>query len=751
MNSSLVFINAPQAWVIVLLIFPALLGLSLLPYWKAIKNYSPERPRRWAITCAALRMLCLVLVCALLMQPRINQRSTISEPAPLAVVIDGSTSMSHNDTSAGSRSQWAANFMASEVLDTLESRYSVKYYQAGDTLSLSQRDAEVGAPSSVSAIGESLLKLEAEYRGRRLPDILLISDGRSNDGRSLAQAASVLAQKRMRISSIGVGTDNSVPDLVLEQLQSAQQVLSGDVALFTLRLKAHSATQIAAADIELRDQQGNLLDTRIVQQPNAEGVQLVLSATFTQAGNYSLTAKVKPAIGEVNLSNNVIRFNLEVLNTKVRVLYVEGKPRWEYRFLKERLIRATNDIEVQCWLTEADRQFEQEHSTALPSLESIPTDVETLLDNYDVIILGDVSPYKISYDPLASQDFINSVAKFVERGGGLLMLAGPQHNPLQYLETAVGKMLPVIIDPNAQPLNSAFRPQPADLQHPHPASLLNANLQENTALWQNATPLWWMFPSQKLKNGAQAWLVDAERENEFGPLVIAASHNVPSGRVAFFGTDETWRWRFPAGEKYVQSFWRASLRYLASARLHNNRGRIRLESERSIVELNDNVIIEARILDSGYQPIIYDDGIPLFNSAGEQVLSLRLNASADEVSYRATYHADQLGDLKLYITENSEAQSAVSARLNLRVVLTSKEMADLTLNSAALQNLATSTSGKYYTTDNAEEALLDLQGAQPIVKIVDEQFSFVKPWWIFALFFSAIVAEWLLRKRNNKC
>ena len=78
-------------------------------------------------------------------------------------------------------------------------------------------------------------------------------------------------------------------------------------------------------------------------------------------------------------------------------------------------------------------------------------------------------------------------------------------------------------------------------------------------------------------------------------------------------------------------------------------------------------------------------------------------------------------------------------------------MADLTLNSSGLQNLATQTGGVYYTADKLQDILNDLDGGQPIVRVIDEQFAFIKPWWVFALFFVAIVSEWLIRKKNNLC
>jgi hypothetical protein len=65
--------------------------------------------------------------------------------------------------------------------------------------------------------------------------------------------------------------------------------------------------------------------------------------------------------------------------------------------------------------------------------------------------------------------------------------------------------------------------------------------------------------------------------------------------------------------------------------------------------------------------------------------------------------------------------------------------------------LAAQTNGSYLAANNAAQALNFLDGGKPIVRVVDQKFSFIKPWWAFSVFFAAIVGEWIIRKRRNQC
>jgi hypothetical protein len=128
------------------------------------------------------------------------------------------------------------------------------------------------------------------------------------------------------------------------------------------------------------------------------------------------------------------------------VLYIDGYPRWEYRYLKNLLLRADENLVMQVYLLSATVDFVQESSPGLDSLTSVPISRKELLDNYDVVILGDVSPSSISPDPAKCEEFMASLREFVQRGGGLLLQAGEYDNPRDFVDTPLEELVPVVLD-----------------------------------------------------------------------------------------------------------------------------------------------------------------------------------------------------------------------------------------------------------------------------------------------------------------
>ncbi|HEX9794450.1 MAG TPA: hypothetical protein VGC54_10750, partial [Planctomycetota bacterium] len=605
----LLFENLPPAWVLGLVLLPGVLALAFLAYRR------PARPRLRRRTLAVLRAGLLALALFLAFGPFLRESRTRTEPAPLALLMDDSASMQRTDLLAPqARADLAAlgievpaeagrlpllkGLLASPWRSTLEERYELQAYRFAERLTPTPVDGSaLEGQGRATALGDALLGLLAENRGRRLPDVVLFSDGRSNRGAELGPVAARLGAEGVRVHVVGMGDPRPAPNLALERVQAPDLVLEGDDATFLLRVRATGAEIPSEVVVRLRDETGQILREVRVDPVGEAGAQFTMVARMDHAGQRRLVAEVEALPRETSLEDNRLELGVEVKAVRIRVLYVDGKPRWEYRYLATRLVRARRDVRVQVWLADAERGFLQEASADAPRLRRVPATVEELLDNYDVVILGDLDPGDLGADPLAGAQFLEAVAEFVRRGGGLLLAAGPRHNPAAFRGSAIEPLLPVVIGREGEPKALPVRPEPPNPELPHPVSLLDEKPQRSIELWRSAEPLWWYQPVERLRPGAQAWLVHPEAGNRFGPYVIAAGGYAPEGWVGWIGTDETWRWRWPGGERYVERFWRTMLRHVAAGRLRGGAGRVRLDVDRSRLELGDSVLVEARLRD----------------------------------------------------------------------------------------------------------------------------------------------------------
>ena len=122
-----------------------------------------------------------------------------------------------------------------------------------------------------------------------------------------------------------------------------------------------------------------------------------------------------------------------VRKEKLRVLYVDSEPRYEFRYLKNYLER-DETIDLNVVLLSSDPNYSEQDRSAMPTFPAAKDD----LFAYDVVIFGDAD---ISY---LSQSQMQNLVEFVtERGGGVLFVAGELFNPLAYHGTPLELLLPI--------------------------------------------------------------------------------------------------------------------------------------------------------------------------------------------------------------------------------------------------------------------------------------------------------------------
>ncbi|HEX8914644.1 MAG TPA: hypothetical protein VF796_20000 [Humisphaera sp.] len=240
-----------------------------------------------------------------------------------------------------------------------------------------------------------------------------------------------------------------------------------------------------------------------------------------------------------------------------RVLYVEGYPRWDYRYLVQWLAR-DRGVLSSVYLASADPKATQPGDRPI---SRVPETADEFA-GYEVVILGDVDPR------LLTDQQMTLLARRVEAGAGLVMLAGARHDPAAYRGTPLAAALPVELP--AEParaggvVKEGFQIVVTAEGKRSPCFRFRDDPASNEKALAELDPLFWSAAGVTAKPGATVWAVHPTpgADGKRAPLMVAGEHG--KGRVLYIGFDDTWRWRRMAGEASAfDAFWTGAIRAVA--------------------------------------------------------------------------------------------------------------------------------------------------------------------------------------------
>jgi len=783
-HAALRFLDLPAAWVIVLIILPIFAFVTWIGYAR-----EPITTTLRAVLSLA-RIAAFVLLFGVLSRPvMVERREEVYAPEVL-VLLDDSASMRRKDAYTGdaqtrlglervsgrtpseaTRLELAQGAVKSQVLPILKQRgYVPKLFSFSQGATpISDLDAPTGRGSGTH-LGDSVSQAMASHRGRHVTDIVIVSDGRSNGGLPPLEAARAVGAAGIPIHTLIVGDTRPEKNAVIEPIEAPSEALQGDELAITVRVLGRgtdSGTNTMVVLEELDSVAGNdriVAESRVELTEEGQRVVLVAPDANLRTGERRFRVSLPPLEGETMVDDNRLEFLVHVSPAVMRVLYVEGYPRWEYRFVKNLLLRADENIIAQCYLLSATRDFPQESSRDVPVLTAVPTTREELLDRYDVVILGDVDPMQISSDSAQGALFIKSLREFVEAGGGVLFQAGEYHNPRALRSTELEDVLPVVLDPIGAlgfrgDTRREFRPTVETPLQPHEILRLHPDPEITRLLWEDEVDglrgFYWYMPIQKEKPGTEVLLRHPEdlsvQTGEHIPLMVTG--HFPSGRTIFLALDSTYRWRYHYGDRYLETFWRNAIRWLALGRLKSGDRRYRLETTRSAYDLEDRVIFEARVLDEDFRPS-KNPGQKIFWSGPDgtpREFDLGLVAGRPGV-YRGGLLVDRPGIYRAWIEaevrQGSETRIQRVSPTEFEVLLPSRENADPSPDPETLRLLASKTGGRALDLANAgrlaDEFPGDEERREPISSRLEDAWD---NWTTLLIALGLLATEWILRKR----
>jgi uncharacterized membrane protein len=643
-------------------------------------------------------------------------------------MLDTSGSMTFNEGGT-TRMDQAQSLLTPESLEEIADIYTILPYGFSATANTLDSFSTLPEPGVATNLGQSILQTLRQATGASLGAVILVSDGADNSGAISQAEMSEIAAYGVPVHSVGLGRENIPEDLELTEVLLPEKALPGTtlsarVGILhdqggTARIKVYDGdTFLSTEEIALSDGQNMTLAFIDIEVP--------------EPGQLDLRFTLDPIDNESNLANNTRARVVDVEESRYKVLYVEGEPRWEYKFMQ----RALNDdpsIQLSTLLKVTPNKYYRQGIESPEQLENgFPTERAELFD-YDALIMGSLNAAELTSE---QQEMIRDFVS--ERGGSFMMLAGLNGLGLGgWGETVVNEILPSRL--NAE--EAAFIREKApvaltDSGRLAPMLQFSDSESENDRLWSELPEVADYQQIGPLRPAATT-LLGVNVEGRIQPLLVTQPYG--RGQSYILATGGTWRWQMslPVADMRHETFWRQLTRALVansprpfelSSRIENEEIKVRAQVRDPDSEENQGLAISAVV-----------------SSENNDVVSLELQpVSGQPGVYEAGFKPEQTGlysiDAISRVGETLVSSSTTAVRYDQ-----GQEIFNVRQNKPLLERVAQVTGGQYWTPEQWNEIPEAI--SYSTAGITEQQISYL---WDAPFFFLLLILlktlEWLLRR-----
>lgn len=571
------------------------------------------RKRAWLFFLRLLTVLVLLLA---MLRPGLTLTRTGQTAQSVAVLVDTSLSM-QLPSGSGNRTRWE---LEKAALASLKSQHeqlgkdvkwqiftydtSMRKLAAGQddaSFSLTEPPSEDAAWNSlpklpegpVTDVAKPLADILTAQTDPPLLGIVWMGDATQtvrNEVADAQQASRNFAQLDIPLFLIGIGPrsgSSDTRDQAVEGVPDQLEAFTKNTVAIRGTLRAiglqNQSLKIKVFQVE-QNQEPKLLAQSVAQaKQNDQSLPFQIPITAPDPGAYQLLVRAEPIEGEATLLNNEMNTFLNVRDSGSRVLYIEGEPRQEQKFIRTGLADSP-DIQIDfLWIPQSSKK-------------KWPVNLGDRLRSeiYDCIILGDVD------SDVFGKEGIEQIVKMVEEGTGLITLGGYHaYASGGYDQTSLAKILPIQLPNNVRQefekeVNGAGHivgELPVIPRDQHPVTQLNASddgtgeasAEENAMLWTKLRPLLGINRWGELQQRPGVQVIAETTGNT--PLIV--SGDAGRGRVLSIAFDTSYRWWRSGQSALHRKFWRQSV--LWTMRREDTEEGIRIEMPRRSLSLGESV------------------------------------------------------------------------------------------------------------------------------------------------------------------
>ena len=705
----------------------------------AYKNVAPDK---YSTGLVVLRALTFTVLAFIFLRPVLNISTVLPQESYMAVVIDNSESMKIKDDGQVSRGeQLLKQFEATKFFDRLQDKFKVRIYRF-------DRDAErIEKPDRLNFEGkrtrlESATDLLNQELGTvPLSGVVLITDGSDNASKQWTESLSRLESRKIPFYTVGVGSENITHDAEIVKVTAPRETLKESTAVVDVSYRSHGFAG-RKATLYVREN-GVLLKSEEVTLP-ADGqisektIDLPVKNEGTRLFSFSLQAP-DDRIPE----NNTLDSLVEIKNDHPQILYIEGEPRWEFKFLR-RAIQDDPNIRLVTLLRSSQNKFYRQGIDKEEMLaEGFPKKREELFQ-YKGLIFGSIE------STFFTQDQLKNVVDFVStRGGGYLMMGG--RNSFaggKYQNSPIADILPVqMATEDRIPIIGRLKLAITDYGRTHPLMKLSPDASANTKQWSDLPPLNDFNKTLDAKVGGIVLARgQSDQRGNVDPILLAYQR-YGRGRTMAFTSGSSWRWQMEMDheDQTYELFWKQILRWL----VNTSPDPVMITSDKDTYLPGESVRLSSEISNKSFERMNNAKVIAkVTNPAGiTESVAMDWNG-AQEGTYQSELNVTEPGIYHVDVEAAQGSENLGTNRTAFQVQDRPVEYYDALLNTRLLQSVATATGGRYYPLSRIGDVPDDAVYVEGETSFVEQKELWDVP-FLFMLLCMTLAGEWFWRKKRG--
>ena len=699
-------------------------------------------PRDRAVLLA-LRLAGLAIVLVALMHPILVVSEAVPQRNVVGVLVDDSRSMRIADLNGTTRADAVRHLLGtrdSSLYRALADKFVVRLFRFSGN---GERVAQLGDltyDGVRTQLGPALEAARQELTGVPLSGLVLVSDGADNSTGSLTDAVMSLGARHVPVFTVGVGRERFTKDIEVSRVEAPRNVLKGASLVVDVLVAQRGYTGDKVQMIV--EDGGRIVSTQSVTlSGDGEAIPVRVRVPTTEAGARVLTFRIPPQPGEMVAQNNTQQAIVNVSDRREKILYIEGEPRSEMRFLRN-AVRDDKNLQIVTLQRLAKDQFRRfSVDDSLDLVAGFPKTRDELFA-YKGIILGSIEASYFTGDQLRMlADFVS------ERGGGLLALGGRRAlGEGGFGGTPVAEVLPVDLGGGPNDKSGYFSELKVDVSvagSMHAATQIADAESTSAKRWKTMPAVTSVNRIGRARPGATVLLTGTPTKGGERQTVLAFQR-YGRGKAIVFPVQDSWLWQMlnDVDDVTFESYWRQLLRWLVS----DVPSRVMVAAAGDQAAPGDAVELNAEVSDRTFLKVNNAEAVARVTSPSGNVSEMPLEWSVTrDGQYKASFTPTEKGLYRVDVRARMGTDSIVSDPSYIASGDLSTEYFGAEMRGPLLRRIADETGGRFYTGENVAQLAKDIVFTDAGNTVVDRKDLWDMP-IVFLLILALVTSEWGYRK-----